>query len=106
MARRSAPAAGAEPTGSMSSTSAAGTTEVAVIGASAASSSPNRIRVGGDELDEAIVVPLQKQIQTRDRPQTAEEVKLEAGSAAPLRPRPGPRSAVAIWSADCRRRRA
>jgi len=42
------------------------------------------IRVGGDELDEAVVKYVQREYKLLIGAQTAEEVKLEIGSAAPL----------------------
>jgi rod shape-determining protein MreB len=43
------------------------------------------IRVGGDELDEAIISYVKKEYKLMIGNQTAEEVKLEIGSAYPLR---------------------
>jgi rod shape-determining protein MreB and related proteins len=43
------------------------------------------IRVGGDELDEAIISYVKKEYKLMIGSQTAEEVKLEIGSAYPLR---------------------
>jgi rod shape-determining protein MreB len=63
----------AEPTGSMILDVGGGTSEVAVISLGGIVVSES-IRIGGDEMDDAIV-----------NQQTAEEVKLEIGSAAPLR---------------------
>jgi rod shape-determining protein MreB len=60
-----------------------GTTEVAVISLGGIVVSQS-IRVGGDELDEAIVKYVQREYKLLIGTQTAEEVKLEIGSAAPL----------------------
>jgi rod shape-determining protein MreB len=56
------------------------------------------IRVGGDELDEAIINYVKKEYKLLIGQQTAEEVKLEIGSAYPSRRRSRPRSAVATSS--------
>src|SRR5688500_1608821 len=72
-----------EPTGSMIVDIGGGTTEVAVmsLGGIVTSSS---VRVGGDELDEAIVQFIKKEysLAAGDRP--AEEVKIARGSVLPL----------------------
>jgi rod shape-determining protein MreB and related proteins len=73
----------AEPTGSMIVDIGGGTTEVAVISLGGIVVSQS-IRVGGDELDEAIVAHCKNNYKLAIGAQTAEEVKLEAGSAAPL----------------------
>src|ERR1700761_6450245 len=73
----------AEPTGSMIVDIGGGTTEVAVISLGGIVVSQS-IRVGGDELDEAIVAHCKAKYKLAIGAQTAEEVKLEAGSAAPL----------------------
>ena len=73
----------AEPTGSMIVDIGGGTTEVAVISLGGIVVSQS-IRVGGDELDEAIVAHCKNTYKLAIGAQTAEEVKLEAGSAAPL----------------------
>jgi rod shape-determining protein MreB and related proteins len=73
----------AEPTGSMIVDIGGGTTEVAVISLGGIVVSQS-IRVGGDELDEAIVTHCKNEYKLAIGSQTAEEVKLEAGSAAPL----------------------
>src|ERR1700710_2545258 len=73
----------AEPTGSMIVDIGGGTTEGAGnrLGGAVVSQS---IRVGGDELDEAIIAHCKNTYKLAIGAQTAEEVKLEAGSAAPL----------------------
>ncbi len=73
-----------EPTGSMVVDIGGGTSEVAVISL-AASSSRQSIRVGGDEMDDAIVNHCKTHHKLMIGQQTAEEVKLEAGSATELR---------------------
>ena len=60
-----------------------GTTEVAVISLGGIVVSQS-IRVGGDEMDEAIMNHLRKEYKLLIGQQTAEEVKLEIGSAWPL----------------------
>jgi rod shape-determining protein MreB len=61
-----------------------GTTEVAVISLGGIVVAQS-IRVGGDELDEAIISYVKKEHKLMIGSQTAEEVKLEIGSAYPLR---------------------
>jgi rod shape-determining protein MreB len=73
----------AEPTGSLIVDVGGGTTEVAVISLGGIVVSQS-IRVGGDELDEAIVNHCKHAYKLAIGTQTAEEVKLEAGSASPL----------------------
>ena len=72
-----------EPTGSMIVDIGGGTTEVAVISLGGIVVSQS-IRVGGDELDEAIVKYVQREYKLLIGSQTAEEVKLEIGSAAAM----------------------
>src|SRR4029079_15375313 len=72
-----------EPTGNMIVDIGGGTTEGAVISLGRIGVSPS-IRVGGDELDEAIVKYVQREYKLLIGTQTAEEVKLEIGSRAPL----------------------
>ena len=72
-----------EPTGNMIVDIGGGTTEVAVISLGGIVVSQS-IRVGGDELDEAIIKYVQREYKLLIGTQTAEEVKLEIGSAAPL----------------------
>jgi rod shape-determining protein MreB len=73
-----------EPTGNMIVDIGGGTTEVAVISLGGIVVSQS-IRVGGDELDEAIVNYVKREYKLLIGSQTAEEVKLEIGSAAPMR---------------------
>jgi rod shape-determining protein MreB len=72
-----------EPTGNMVVDIGGGTTEVAVISLGGIVVSQS-IRVGGDEMDEAIINHLRKEYKLLIGQQTAEEVKLEIGSAWPL----------------------
>ena len=60
-----------------------GTSEVAVISLGGIVVSQS-IRVGGDELDEAIINYVKREYKLMIGQQTAEEVKLEIGSAFPL----------------------
>ena len=91
----------AEPTGSMVLDIGGGTSEVAVISLGGIVVSES-IRVGGDEKDDAIVAHCKHEHKLLIGQQTAEEVKLEIGSASPLpeevddrdpRPRHGHRAA-------------
>ena len=75
----------AEPVGSLIVDVGGGTTEVAVISLGGIVVSRS-IRVGGDELDDAIVGHCKRVHKLAIGAQTAEQVKLEAGSAAPLLP--------------------
>jgi len=72
-----------DPTGSMIVDIGGGTTEVAVISLGGIVVSQS-IRVGGDEMDEAIMNHLRKEYKLLIGQQTAEEVKLEIGSAWPM----------------------
>jgi rod shape-determining protein MreB and related proteins len=72
-----------EPTGSLIVDIGGGTTEVAVISLGDIVVSQS-IRVGGDEMDEGIVNYCKREHQLAIGHQTAEDVKQEAGSAAPL----------------------
>ncbi len=72
-----------EPTGSMIVDIGGGTSEVAVISLGGIVVSRS-IRIGGDELDEAIINYAKREYKLLIGQQTAEELKLEIGSAAPL----------------------
>ena len=72
-----------EPTGNMIVDIGGGTSEVAVISLGGIVVSQS-VRVGGDELDEAIINYVKKEYKLLIGQQTAEEVKLEIGSAYPL----------------------
>jgi rod shape-determining protein MreB and related proteins len=72
-----------EPSGNMIVDIGGGTTEVAVIslgGIVAAQS----VRVGGDELDEAIIDYMKKEFSLAIGDRTAEDIKIQMGSAWPL----------------------
>jgi rod shape-determining protein MreB len=71
-----------EPTGSMVLDVGGGTSEVAVISLGGIVVSES-IRVGGDEMDDAIATHCKHEHKLLIGQQTAEEVKLEIGSAAP-----------------------
>jgi rod shape-determining protein MreB and related proteins len=73
----------AEPTGSMILDVGGGTSEVAVISLGGIVVSES-IRVGGDEMDDALINHCKHEHKLLIGQQTAEEVKLEIGSAAPL----------------------
>lgn len=72
-----------EPTGSMIVDIGGGTSEVAVISLAGIVVAQS-IRIGGDELDEAIIAYIKKEYKLMIGSQTAEELKLEIGSAYPL----------------------
>jgi rod shape-determining protein MreB and related proteins len=69
-----------EPTGNMIVDIGGGTTEVAVISLGGIVVSQS-IRVGGDEMDDAIMSHIKKEYKLLIGQQTAEELKLEIGSA-------------------------
>jgi len=71
-----------EPTGNMIVDIGGGTTEVAVISLGGMVTSQS-IRVGGDELDEAIVSYIRKEYSLMLGDRTAEQVKMTIGSAFP-----------------------
>ena len=72
-----------EPTGSLVVDIGGGTTEVAVISLGDIVVSQS-VRVGGDEMDEAIMNSCKREYQLLIGHQTAEDIKHEAGSANPL----------------------
>jgi rod shape-determining protein MreB and related proteins len=72
-----------EPTGNMVVDIGGGTTEVAVISLGGIVTSQS-IRIGGDELDEAIVAFVKKEFSLALGERTAEEIKITLGSAYPL----------------------
>ena len=74
-----------EPTGSLIVDIGGGTTEVAVISLGDIVVSQST-RVGGDEMDDAIVNFCKREHQLLIGHQTAEDIKHDAGSAAPLDP--------------------
>ena len=94
----------AEPTGNMIVDIGGGTSEVAVISLGGIVVSQS-LRVGGDEMDEAIVNHIKREYKLLIGQQTAEEIKLEVGSAfASSRRSFRPRCAGATCSAASRRR--
>src|SRR2546430_10751768 len=72
-----------EPTGNMVVDIGGGTSEVAVISLGGIVVCQS-VRIGGDELDEAIISYVKREYKLMIGQQTAEEVKLEIGSAFPL----------------------
>ena len=73
-----------EPAGNMIVDIGGGTTEVAVISLGGIVASES-VRVGGDELDEAVIQYIKKEYSLAMGERTAEEVKMALGSAWPLR---------------------
>jgi len=73
----------AEPVGSMIVDIGGGTTEVAVISMGGVVAS-NSIRVAGDEIDEAIVEHVRYEYNLLIGDRTAEQIKIEIGSACPV----------------------
>jgi rod shape-determining protein MreB len=74
----------AEPAGNMIVDVGGGTSEVAVISLGGIVCSQS-LRVGGDEMDESIVNHVKKEYKLLIGQQTAEEIKLEIGSAHPMK---------------------
>ena len=72
-----------EPTGNMIVDIGGGTTEVAVISLGGIVSSES-VRVGGDELDEAIITYIKKEYSLAIGERTSEEIKMRLASACPL----------------------
>src|SRR5476649_1407007 len=72
-----------EPTGNMVVDIGGGTTEVAVISLGGIVTSQS-VRVGGDELDEAVVAYIKKERSLALGERTSEEIKIALGSAFPL----------------------
>jgi rod shape-determining protein MreB and related proteins len=72
-----------EPSGNMIVDVGGGTTEVAVISLGGIVASQS-VRIGGDELDEAIISFIKKEYSLALGERTAEEVKITLGSAWPL----------------------
>jgi len=75
-----------EPTGNMIIDIGGGTTEVAIISMSGIVYSRS-VRIGGDEMDEAIINYIKKKYNLLIGERTAEEVKIRIGSAYPLKKR-------------------
>ena len=76
-----------EPTGNMVVDIGGGTTEVAVISLGGIVTALS-IRVGGDELDQAIINWVKREYSLLLGERTAEEIKMAIGSAFPLRDEP------------------
>ncbi len=74
-----------EPAGNMIVDIGGGTTEVAVISLGGVVTSQS-VRVGGDELDEAVIAYIKKEYSLALGERTAEEIKISLGSAWPLDP--------------------
>ena len=72
-----------EPTGNMVVDIGGGTTEVAVISLGGIVTSQS-VRIGGDELDEAVIAYIKKEYSLALGERTAEEIKIALGSAYPL----------------------
>lgn len=72
-----------EPTGSMVVDIGGGTTEVAVISLGGIVT-PRSIRIGGDEMDNAIVQYIKKTYNLMIGERTSEQMKMEIGTALPL----------------------
>ncbi|MFZ0666768.1 MAG: rod shape-determining protein [Acidimicrobiales bacterium] len=72
-----------EPTGNMVVDIGGGTTEVAVISLGGIVTSQS-VRIGGDELDEAIIAYIKKEYSLALGERTSEEIKIALGSAFPL----------------------
>src|SRR5215213_2916438 len=72
-----------EPTGNMIVDIGGGTTEVAVISLGGIVASQS-VRVGGDELDDAIIQFIKKEYSLALGERTSEEIKIQLGSAWPL----------------------
>ena len=72
-----------EPTGNMVVDIGGGTTEVAIISMGGMVTSQS-IRVGGDELDQAIITFAKKEYSLMLGERTAEEIKIAIGSACAL----------------------
>ena len=93
----------AEPTGNMIVDVGGGTTEVAVISLGGIVVSQS-LRVGGDEMDEAIINHIKRDYKLLIGQQTAEEIKLEIGPRMTCARSYRPRCAAATCSPACRRR--
>src|SRR5262245_28808216 len=73
----------AEATASMIVDIGGGTTEVAIMSLADIAVSES-IRVAGDELDDAVIAHMKRTYNMHIGPQTAEQIKIETGSASPL----------------------
>jgi len=72
-----------EPSGNMIVDIGGGTTEVAVISLGGIVTAPS-LRIAGDELDEALLAYLKKEFSLAVGERTAEEIKIQMGSAWPF----------------------
>jgi rod shape-determining protein MreB len=72
-----------EPTASMIIDIGGGTTEVAIMSLADISSCES-VRIGGDDMDEAIIIHLKRTYNLLIGEPRAEQVKIQLGSAAPL----------------------
>ncbi len=72
-----------DPTGNMIVDVGGGTTEVAVISLGGIVASQS-VRIGGDELDQSIITYIKKEYSLALGDRTAEEIKIQLGSADPL----------------------
>ncbi|GII97250.1 rod shape-determining protein [Sinosporangium siamense] len=72
-----------EPTGNMVVDIGGGTTEVAIISMGGVVASQS-LRIGGDELDKAVITFAKKEYSLMLGERTAEEIKMAIGSACPL----------------------
>ncbi|RKX68729.1 rod shape-determining protein, partial [candidate division WOR-3 bacterium] len=72
-----------QPSGNMVIDIGGGTTEIAVIALFGIVSN-NSIRIGGDEIDEAIIQHVKKNYNVIIGDQTAEQIKIQIGSAFPI----------------------
>ncbi len=79
-----------------------GTTDVAVISLGGIVTSRS-LRVGGDEIDEAIIAHIKSEYSLLLGERSAEDIKVKAGSAFPYGRRPAPGSAAATCSPGSRR---
>lgn len=73
-----------EPTGSMVVDIGGGTTEVAVVSLGGIVTSKS-LRIAGDELDQAIIAYIKKEYNLMIGERTAENIKMEIGSAYPVK---------------------
>ena len=91
-----------EPSGNMVVDIGGGTTDVAVISLSGTVYCRS-LRVAGNELDDAIVQYLKRKYNLLIGERTAEQIKIDIGSAYPLKEELTWRSRAATWSRACRR---
>lgn len=93
----------AEPAGSMIVDIGGGTTEVAVISLSGIVGARS-VRVGGDELDLAIIQHMKRVYNLSIGELTAEQIKIRLGSAYPVKVRKVWKSKVSTWFPAFRKR--